>query len=42
MEGAVKKAIYIFLLGLGTYAWWHFTASIRRKLDEKEGGGDKK
>lgn len=37
MDGAVKKAGYIFLLGLLTYGWWRLTAGIKRKLDEIDG-----
>jgi len=34
VDKALKKAFYIFLLGLGTYGWWKFTQSIKRKMDE--------
>lgn len=33
----LKKAFYIFLLGLSTYAWWKLTQGIKKKLDEADG-----
>jgi len=36
MDKMVKKLLYIFLLGLSTYAWWKFTSGIKRKMEEIE------
>lgn len=36
MGNLSRKLFYIFLLGLSTYAWWHFNAMMKRKLEEAE------
>jgi len=34
MEKALRKAFYIFILGVATYYWWKFVGEIRRRLQE--------
>lgn len=29
-----RKLLYIFLLGLTTYAWWRINAEIKRRIIE--------
>jgi len=36
MKKALKVALYIFLLGAGTYAWWKYTMWIKEKIKEAE------
>ena len=38
MGRLARKAFYIFLLGVSTYAWWKLTRALKEKMDEADRG----